>query len=118
VQVASRRAAGARLADHHAHALDVADQVELAQRAQRVQLELRVVLGGHLDAAAELQVDDDDLVAAQDDASPVPSAPSSPVMWSIGRACSTNSSPSPSVVVAHRVDVGLTCSAKSASTVK
>jgi hypothetical protein len=57
----------ARLADHHAHALDVAHEVEPLQRAQPVEAQLRVVDGRDLDALAVLQVDRRSmLVVAQD----------------------------------------------------
>ena len=56
----------AGLHDDHAHALEVAQEFELVERGQGVNLQLLVVLGIDLDASAILQIDDDQFVAGQD----------------------------------------------------
>ena len=57
----------ARLVDDHRDRVEVGDEVVLVQRAQRVDHELRIVARIDPDAHAVLQVNDDDLVALDDD---------------------------------------------------
>jgi hypothetical protein len=55
-----------RLVDHHAHAVEVLRQAEFAERGQRVDLQLLVVLGVDSHAAPILQIDHDQLALGQD----------------------------------------------------
>ena len=56
----------ARLHDDDARGVEVAEEFELVERGQGVNLQLLVVLSIDLDATAILQIDDDQFVAGQD----------------------------------------------------